>query len=46
MGSLEMETRRRSFPAWQKPRRNGQGSRVLRRASQNQVPAEHQRQGH
>lgn len=24
MGSLEMETRRRSFPAWQNPRRDGQ----------------------
>lgn len=37
MGSLEMETRRRSFPAWQKPRRNGRGSRTLPRAFQNQV---------
>lgn len=26
MGSLEMEMRRRSFPAWQNPRRGGQGS--------------------
>lgn len=38
MGSLEMETRRRSFPAWQNPRRKGQGSRVCPGASQHQAP--------
>lgn len=31
MGSLEMETRRRSFPAWQKPGRNRQGSHTVLR---------------
>lgn len=38
MGSLEMEARRRSFPAWQNPRRNGQGSRTQPRGFQNQDP--------
>lgn len=38
MGSLEMETRRRSFPAWQNPRRKGRGSRTLPRGFQNQDP--------
>lgn len=30
MGSLEMETRRRSFPAWQNPRRNGRAHHAAR----------------
>ena len=39
MGSLEMETRRRSFPAWQNPRRDGQGSHSVQRvAPHNQDP--------
>lgn len=37
MGSLEMETRRRSFPAWQKPRRGRQGSHTVLRSPKTKV---------